>query len=95
MPWKKATKEAEKFDRCEKIERGMSGYLAILFSLKKNNTDISAPATIKQMTFCEPHGKTSPPKLRPRRSISVRPTMEILPNQSIALIPSNAFVRGL
>lgn len=95
MPWKNATSNDATFDLFEKMAGGISGYFASFNSLKKKRIDIKPPNTSKQMTVAELQGNTSPPRLRPRSSISVTPRIEMLPGQSIAFSPSRAFVLGL
>ena len=74
---------------------GMIGYRANRVSLKKKRTDMNNPKTIRQMTVGEFQGKEMPPKLRPSRSITVRPRIVRLPNQSMAFMPSMIPVLGL
>ena len=74
---------------------GMSGYLANFFSLSTKNKIATLPKTIRQMTVGLFHGKASPPKSRPSRSIRVTPRIDKLPSQSIARMPSRKVVFGL
>jgi len=83
------------FDQFANNFRGIKGYRANLFSLYTKKIDINAPNTIRQMTRGEFHGKVVPPNSRPRRSISTSAIIDRLPNQSIALNPSNTGVLGL
>ena len=53
------------------------------------------PKTMRQITFAEPHGSMTPPNSRPRRSMSVPPTIVRDPVQSTALRPSQTGVFGL
>ena len=82
-------------DRSWSNSKGINGYCASRLSLKTKKTDIRQPKTIRQTTFGESQGKVVPPKFRPSRGMIVRPTMEMLPNQSIALRPSEIAVFGL
>lgn len=77
------------------IPKGISGYLASLFLLNMKNRDMAEPKTIRQMTMGEFQGKVAPPKSRPSRIIISRPSIEALPNQSTAFMPSVSFVLGL
>ena len=83
------------FDRFRNNRRGMIGYLASLASLNTKRIDIKSPNTIRQTTCGEFQGKVIPPKSRPRRNITAKPTTDRLPNQSIAMIPAMKPVPGL
>lgn len=95
MPWKNVTTKAARLDRSLKILIGMSGYFASFFSASTNSPLIAAPTTRRTTTFGLLHANTTPPKFRPRRSMTVMPRIARLPAQSIALRPAIAGVRGL
>jgi hypothetical protein len=60
----------------------MIGNRAYFASLNTNKGIMITPNTMRHTTVGEFHGKVSPPKLRPRRSIKVTPRMVKIPNQS-------------
>jgi hypothetical protein len=53
------------------------------------------PNTIKHRTIAELQGWTTPPNSRPRRSITVDPTMVREPSQSTAFKPAQIGVLGV
>jgi hypothetical protein len=95
MPWKKHIAMHATFDEFLKSPSGMSGYFASFFSLKMKTPIIIAPKTIRQMTVGDFQSKTVPPKSSPNNNISITPSIERLPNQSMALNPSTIAVFGL
>ena len=82
-------------DELRKRLSGISGYRARLFWLKIKSIDMKQPNTMRQMILGEFQGNITPPKSKPRSSISVKPKIEKLPHQSMALMPSRTFVFGL
>ena len=73
----------------------MTGYVANFHSTIKNMAIITAPKTIRQVTVAEAHGKETPPKVRPKRNVTVPPTMRRDPSQSMALMPARKGVLGV
>jgi hypothetical protein len=54
-----------------------------------------APKIIRQITCGDFQANVAPPKSNPSSNMSVSPSTEALPNQSMALNPSIIFVLGL
>lgn len=73
----------------------MIGCLASLASLNTKRIDINSPNIIRQTTCGDFQGNVIPPKSRPRRNMTARPTTDKLPNQSTAMIPATKPVPGL
>jgi len=73
----------------------MIGYFASFFSLKMKKKTMKHPKMIKHMTVGDFHGNVVPPKSSPRSSMTVKPRIERLPNQSTAFRPSSSAVLGL
>ena len=94
-PWTKHVPNAAMFERCLKRRKGISGYLAKNPSLTKNSPIVPRPKIIKQMTVAESQGKVTPPNSKPRRNMTVPPTIRSEPSQSIALRPSRIGVLGV
>ena len=74
--------------------RGMIGWRADRASLKRKKKASKAPTTTRQMTFGEFQGYAMPPKLRPSSTMTMTPTIEKLPAQSMALMPAVNLVFG-
>jgi hypothetical protein len=70
------------------MSMGIRGYFAIFVSLYIKAKIIRLPTTRSAMTLAESHGKMAPPKLRPKRTISVKARKVTMPVQSIARMPS-------
>lgn len=83
------------FDLSLSNPNGINGYRANLLSLTTKNTLIKQPKTIKHTTFGLPQGKVVPPKFSPSSNMTTKPIIEMLPNQSTALMPSLIVVFGL
>ena len=60
-----------------------------------NRPPITTPKTMRQMTFADFHGNEEPPKLSPRRTMTVPPTMVRHPSQSNAFKPATSGVLGV
>ena len=88
-PCEKQTTKAAVLLRDVKSPRGMIGYFASFFWLKTNNTAMNNLKTMRQITLGGFQGKVTPPKFRPSRGITARPTIVILPYQSITLNASD------
>lgn len=73
----------------------MRGYFASLTSLRKKRPSMRRPNTMRQSTLGDVQGNSWPPKSRPSSVIKVTPRSVILPNQSMARMPSQSFVLGL
>ena len=94
-PWRKATNNAATLDRRRNNRSGMTGYFASIASLRRKQTPIAMPKRIKQITLTLLQANITPPNSRPSSSVTVTPTMAILPSQSTALIPATSGVGGV
>lgn len=83
------------FDLWRNSPNGIIGFLVSRLSLKRKKKVMSTPTTMRQMTLGESQGKVVPPKLSPSNTITMRPTIDTQPAQSMNLIPSENFVLGL
>ena len=74
---------------------GMIGDTGSLISIMAKRMRVRKPKMMSVMTIADVHGRVTPPRRSPKRSISVPPTMLTAPSQSIAFKPATSGVFGV
>ena len=73
----------------------MRGYFATFHSIRINTIKRAAPNIRRQRTTALDHECATPPKVSPRRNMTVAPATEKLPSQSTARRPAIIGVFGV
>ena len=95
VPWKKQTPSAAMLDWWPKMRMGIMGEIGSLTSIMAKRIRVRIPKMMREMTIADVHGRVTPPRRRPKRSINVPPTMVMAPSQSIAFKPAINGVLGV
>ena len=71
------------------------GEIGNSISIRAKRMRVRIPKMMRFKTIADVHGRVTPPRRRPKRSINVPPTMVMAPSQSIAFKPAINGVLGV